>query len=285
MGGLLRATRRGAARGPGGTGWTATSTPTASGSTWSGCTGSACAACRCSTAAWAPRWSCPERVRHGSAGVAGRRPAGCTTRPSSSAWSSPWRPRAGWSAAGGPWVEPADAMKKVVWSETVVDGGRPVEQPLAPLPDVAGPVPGLPALGRRPGAHPVRPGLGRRWPCRPTTCRLRLAPVIGDGVGRGRRTGRRCSTAASPSSVSLPRDPDGRVHRVDRAGLRRSRSRSRRSPSACPDRAASEPRPPPARRAARPATTASPTASSPSSPLPDAPAARRCRCAPWRSRR
>ena len=29
----------------------------------------------------------------------------------------------GWSAAGGPWVEPDDAMKKVVWSETVVEGG------------------------------------------------------------------------------------------------------------------------------------------------------------------
>jgi hypothetical protein len=44
----------------------------------------------------------------------------------------------GWSAAGGPWVEPADAMKKVVWSETVVAGGRTVEITLAPLPDVAG---------------------------------------------------------------------------------------------------------------------------------------------------
>ena len=30
----------------------------------------------------------------------------------------------GWSAAGGPWVEPADAMKKVVWSESVVTGGE-----------------------------------------------------------------------------------------------------------------------------------------------------------------
>jgi len=29
----------------------------------------------------------------------------------------------GWSAAGGPWVSPADAMKKVAWSEMVVTGG------------------------------------------------------------------------------------------------------------------------------------------------------------------
>ena len=30
----------------------------------------------------------------------------------------------GWSAAGDPWVEPVDAMKKVVWSETVDRGWR-----------------------------------------------------------------------------------------------------------------------------------------------------------------
>ena len=35
--------------------------------------------------------------------------------------------------------QPADAMKKLVWSETVVDGGAPVELDLPALPDVAGP--------------------------------------------------------------------------------------------------------------------------------------------------
>jgi len=34
----------------------------------------------------------------------------------------------GWSSSGGPWVTPEDAMKKVVWSETVVSGG-PVNLP------------------------------------------------------------------------------------------------------------------------------------------------------------
>ena len=29
----------------------------------------------------------------------------------------------GWSSSGGPWVKPEDAMKKLVWSETVVPGG------------------------------------------------------------------------------------------------------------------------------------------------------------------
>ncbi|GLU45181.1 DNA-binding protein [Muricauda sp. NBRC 101325] len=30
----------------------------------------------------------------------------------------------GWSVTGGPWVEPKDAMKKYVWSETIIEGGK-----------------------------------------------------------------------------------------------------------------------------------------------------------------
>ena len=32
----------------------------------------------------------------------------------------------GWSETGGPWVKPADGMKKLVWSETEIEGGAPV---------------------------------------------------------------------------------------------------------------------------------------------------------------
>ena len=32
----------------------------------------------------------------------------------------------GWSESGGPWVKPEQAMKKLVWSEAVVDGGKRV---------------------------------------------------------------------------------------------------------------------------------------------------------------
>lgn len=60
---------------------------------------------------------------------------------------------AGWSAAGGPWVRPADAMKKVVWSTTAVLGGRRVEVPLSPLPDVAGPYQDCARWGADPGQH------------------------------------------------------------------------------------------------------------------------------------
>src|SRR5579864_1571600 len=31
----------------------------------------------------------------------------------------------GWSESGGPWVTGPEAMKKYVWSETVVEGGKP----------------------------------------------------------------------------------------------------------------------------------------------------------------
>lgn len=44
----------------------------------------------------------------------------------------------GWSETGGPWIAPAMAMKKFVWSETRVQGGRPVGM-LRDLPAVPGP--------------------------------------------------------------------------------------------------------------------------------------------------
>jgi hypothetical protein len=31
----------------------------------------------------------------------------------------------GWSESGGPWVPPSEGMKKYVWSETAVEGGKP----------------------------------------------------------------------------------------------------------------------------------------------------------------
>ncbi|WP_347304575.1 glycosyl hydrolase (plasmid) [Croceibacterium sp. TMG7-5b_MA50] len=32
----------------------------------------------------------------------------------------------GWSSSGGPWIAPAQAMQQIVWTETTIDGGRPV---------------------------------------------------------------------------------------------------------------------------------------------------------------
>jgi hypothetical protein len=94
----------------------------------------------------------PERVRHGSPEWREAvRLASSTARRLGLEFAV--ATSAGWSAAGGPWVEAADAMKKVVWSETTVTGGRAVEQPLAPLPDVAGPYQDCPRWGADPAAH------------------------------------------------------------------------------------------------------------------------------------
>lgn len=44
----------------------------------------------------------------------------------------------GWSQTGGTFVAPTDAMKKYVWSVTEVEGGRPLNGALRPLPRVTG---------------------------------------------------------------------------------------------------------------------------------------------------
>jgi hypothetical protein len=44
----------------------------------------------------------------------------------------------GWSETGGPWVPPAQGMKKVVWSETRIEGGKPFTGRLPQPPDVSG---------------------------------------------------------------------------------------------------------------------------------------------------
>jgi hypothetical protein len=45
----------------------------------------------------------------------------------------------GWSESGGPWVTPKQAMKKYVWSETRLEGGRPFSGVLPKPPTATGP--------------------------------------------------------------------------------------------------------------------------------------------------
>ncbi|WP_298170624.1 glycosyl hydrolase [Novosphingobium sp.] len=45
----------------------------------------------------------------------------------------------GWSESGGPWVKPEDGMKKLVWSETRIPGGKRFKGKLAPPPSTTGP--------------------------------------------------------------------------------------------------------------------------------------------------
>ena len=44
----------------------------------------------------------------------------------------------GWSESGGPWVPPSQGMKKYVWSETVIEGGKPFTGKLAQPPSDTG---------------------------------------------------------------------------------------------------------------------------------------------------
>ncbi len=68
----------------------------------------------------------------------------------------------GWSETGGPWVEPRDGMKKLVWSETEVAGGQPFTGRLAAPPSITGPFqelefdPGIAgAIGGKPFVPPT----------------------------------------------------------------------------------------------------------------------------------
>ena len=44
----------------------------------------------------------------------------------------------GWSVTGGPWVKPEDAMKKYVWTETRIEGGKPFSGKLPRPSDITG---------------------------------------------------------------------------------------------------------------------------------------------------
>ena len=57
----------------------------------------------------------------------------------------------GWSETGGPWVPPSQGMKKYVWSETVIEGGKPFAGTLAHPPSTTGAFQGL-------GIHEMIPG-------------------------------------------------------------------------------------------------------------------------------
>ena len=68
----------------------------------------------------------------------------------------------GWSESGGPWVKPSQGMKKVVWSDTRVEGGKPFSGALPHPPAVTGPIQNIPIFdflamigGQAPTAPPT----------------------------------------------------------------------------------------------------------------------------------
>lgn len=113
----------------------------------------------------------------------------------------------GWSAAGGPWVRPEDAMKKVVWSQHIVTGGGPVEVRLPPLPRV----PGLYQDCPRWGAADTGPSFATDWrvlafPADPAHDVLAAARV---GASAPVDEASCLTDGSFGPTVSLPRDPDG----------------------------------------------------------------------------
>jgi hypothetical protein len=111
----------------------------------------------------------------------------------------------GWSASGGPWVEPGDAMKKVVWSEATVEGGAGVDVALPSLPAVAGlfqdsarwgaPARAPWAVDWRVVAFPADPGHEALSPSR-----VRASAEIEDVAP--------LTDGSFDAAVRLPRDPD-----------------------------------------------------------------------------
>lgn len=61
----------------------------------------------------------------------------------------------GWSATGGPWVKPGQAMKKWVWSNTEVTGGQRVTLDLPVPPKVTGPYQDIPAEALGHNSHAI----------------------------------------------------------------------------------------------------------------------------------
>ena len=114
---------------------------------------------------------------------------------------------AGWSATGGPWVEPRDGMKKVVWSTTLVEGGRAVEQRLADLPDVAGPYQDSVRWGTDPDAHRYV----QDWAVVAVPAGTVPTALVPASVGASSPIGDPgpLLDGAFADVVSLPRDPDG----------------------------------------------------------------------------
>ena len=123
----------------------------------------------------------------------------------------------GWSESGGPWVTPAQAMKKYVWSETRIEGGKPFTGALPQPPDTTGPMLDAPFTGGMSGvtgAHQTPPSyyldaavVAFRSPEEDVPIAALKPTVTTSG---GRIDARLLSDGSLSRTVSLPMAPTGK---------------------------------------------------------------------------
>ncbi|MBB4858885.1 hypothetical protein HNO88_002211 [Novosphingobium chloroacetimidivorans] len=111
----------------------------------------------------------------------------------------------GYSETGGPWVPPQDALKKLVWSETALQGGRPFRGKIAQPPSVTGPYLSLKADTT--GGRELSGGEALPLPA-PTYTDVALLAVP-EMSGRGR----------TPSTAAIPVYADGAGKPLDGSAL------------------------------------------------------------------
>ena len=123
----------------------------------------------------------------------------------------------GWSETGGPWVKPEDGLKKLVWSETTITGGRPFKGKLAAPPQITGPFGNLaPAkgieemLGAAKGKEPPVNYGDVKVLAFPAPVAAELTPVAAQD-GRGKRFDpARLADGDLSSGIAIDRDPSGK---------------------------------------------------------------------------
>lgn len=116
----------------------------------------------------------------------------------------------GWSETGGPWVAPSDGLKKVVWSETPLVGGKRFTGKLAPLPGVTGAFQDLPFFdplsslgGAQPKAPPQFGGQVAVFAV-PASAAALPQPVIRDGANTPRDAAA-LTDASLATGIDLPK--------------------------------------------------------------------------------
>jgi hypothetical protein len=87
----------------------------------------------------------------------------------------------GWSESGGPWVPPSQGMKKYVWSELAIEGGRPFTGVLPKPPTATGPFQNAP-YGRGFGSSSTEPPPVYYADSAVVACRAPASDVVASGL-------------------------------------------------------------------------------------------------------